>query len=253
MISYLQVGLAFGLLLICALLSWRQGQKLEKDLLVSGARVVVQLLVLGLVLGWLFSHSSIVFSLTAVLVMTVNSALHSSSRVKSKYAGLFLDNFLSTALGLWPVALIGTQLLSNETWWKVETLLPLVGMMLGNTLNGLSMAIDHFTHDVREKKDEVLSWLAIGATVQEATRDLFRKSLRLALTPTINSMLSMGIVSIPGMMTGQLISGVSPVQAAIVQIIMMFLVASGTYFGTSLGLILSRRRLFDKEGRPCYA
>lgn len=246
-------ALAATLMLLCTLVSLKLGHRLERDFLLSTVRVVIQLALLGLILNWLFSHSSIYFSVSAALIMTVNSAIHSSSRIQQKYPGLFLNNLLATALSIWPLAIMGTYLLGNETWWSTRALVPLIGMMLGNTLNGLSMGIDHFTHDVKEKKEEVLSWLAIGATTQEATKNLFRRSLKIAMTPTINSMLSMGLVSIPGMMTGQLLSGTSPVEASVTQMILMFLIASGTYFGTLVGLTLSRRKLFNHEGQLCWS
>jgi putative ABC transport system permease protein len=233
-------------------LALTQGQKLEKDIIMASLRVMIQLVLLGLILGWLFRNTSPVFALIAVLFMTLNSALHSSSRVTFKYPGLFLNNLVSTMLALWPLALLGSRFLNADPWWKMDVLLPLIGMMLGNTLNGLSLGIDHFTQDVREKKEEVFSWLSLGASVKEATRPIFKRSLRLALTPTLNSMLTMGLVSIPGMMTGQLIAGQDPMEAAIIQIIVMFLIASGTYAATFMGLILSQKKLFNERGQLCY-
>ncbi len=250
--SFLPVLLAFFLMLGCVWVSWTQGHRLEKDLLLSSVRVVIQLTLLGLILGWLFRHTSPVFTLAAAVFMTVNSALQSSARIKNKYPGLFLNNLTATMLALWPLAMVGTQLISPGPWWKIDILLPLIGMMLGNTLSGLSMGIDHFTQDIREKKEEVLSWLSLGASVKEATHALFQRSLRLALGSTINSMLSMGLVSIPGMMTGQILAGNTPMEAALTQIIVMFLIASGTYLATFIGLLLSRNKLFNDRGQLCY-
>lgn len=249
--SLLPIFISLCLMGICALVSWHQGHKIEKEIAIASGRVIIQLALLGLILNWLFTHSSPVFTVSVALIMTLNSAIHTSSRIKHKYAGLFLDNLLATALALWPIAFLGTQLLSQEPWWTAQNLLPLLGMMLGNSLNGLSMGIDHFTLDLKEKKEEVLSWLALGATVEEATRRLFQRSLKIALTPIMNSMLSMGIVSIPGMMTGQLLAGSSPLEAAATQIVLMFLIASGTYLGTLMGLRRSRQRLFNRVGQLC--
>ncbi len=252
MMSFINVGIAFALLLGCAFLSYLQNQKLEKDMLLASVRALFQLALLGHILAWIFLHASAYLCLSAALIMTVNSAIHSTSRVKAKYPGLFLDNLLSTAVAIWPLAFIGSYLFEAKVWWQVEIFLPLVGMMLGNTLNGLSMGIDHFTHDVREKKEEVLSWIALGGTTQEATANLFRKSLKISLTPTINSMLSMGVVSIPGTMTGQILGGSTPIEAAKSQMILMLLITCGTYLGTFTGLVLSRKKLFNTMGQPCF-
>jgi putative ABC transport system permease protein len=240
------------LILGCALISWWQGHRLEKDLILSSGRVILQLSLLGVILSWLFQHTSPGFTLLAAAVMTINSALHSSTRVRARYPGIFLDHLMATTIALWPLAFLGAQLVDQNQWWRMEVLLPLIGMMLGNTLNGLSLGIDHFTHEIREKKDEVLTLLSLGATTKESSLSIFRRSLKLSLTPTINSMLSMGIVSIPGMMTGQILAGSSPMEAALTQIIVMFLIATGTYLGTMFGLKLAQRKLFNIEGQPCF-
>ncbi len=246
------VALAFILILGCSILSYFRRHQLEKEFLWSSIRTVLQLILLGYVLTWVFAHSSLLITMALAAVMTFNSALHSSSRVKSKYPGLFLDNLVATALSIWPVAIVGSLILPKENWWQVDVFIPMVGMMLGNTLNGLSMGLDTFVHDVKEKREEVMNWLALGATREESTQTLFRKSLKIALSPSINSMLSMGIVSIPGMMTGQILAGAKPMEAAQAQMVLMMLVTTGTYLGTYVGLVLSRRRLYTKAGHPCF-
>lgn len=244
--------IAFSLVCLCALLSWRLNHGQERDLLKSSLRAILQLGLLGYLLTWIFAHNTLGISLLVALVMTVNSAIHARSRVKSRYRGLLLDNFLATVLSIWPLAFAGSFLLEGRPWWSVEHFLPLTGMLLGNTMNGISMGIDHFTHGIREKREEVLEWLALGANVIESTRDIFRRSLKIALTPIMNSMLTMGIVSIPGTMTGQILGGSSPMVAAFTQVVIALLVAVGVYCGTLLGLVLARNRLFNHRGQPCY-
>lgn len=252
MIGPLQIGLALLLIGACALLSWWKDHRIGRDLLVSTLRTILQLLLLGYVLEWIFAHTSILIVLTAGLFMTINSAIHSTSRVKSRYKGLFLDNLTATVVAIWPLAYLSSFLYVAEPWWKVDHFLPLLGMLLGNTLNSVSMGIDHFTHEVREKKEEVISWLALGATTREATLSVFQRALRISMTPSLNSMVSMGLVSIPGMMTGQILAGASPQAASLAQMLIMILVALGSYLGTLSGLVLSRRRLFNQGGQPCF-
>ncbi len=250
--SYSHIAVAFSLVCLCALLSWKKGHGQEKDLLISSVRAIIQLFLLGYALTWIFAHNTLIVCLLISALMTMNSAIHSRSRVKSRYKGLLLDNLFATVLAIWPMALIGTLLLDQRPWWTVEGFLPLVGILLGNSVNGISMGIDHFTHGIREKKEEVLEWLSLGATKIEATSDIFSRSARIALTPIMNSMSTMGIVSIPGAMTGQILGGSSPLEAAYTQMIIVLHISAGVYIGVVLGLYLARKRLFNERGQPCF-
>ncbi len=247
-----EVTCALILVIVTAALSYRQGHRLHRELTTAAIRIILQLLLLGLILTWVFKHATPLLSLTIGFIMTINSAIHSRARVKSKYPGIFLDHLVATVLSIWPLALIGSNLLHADPWWRLEIFLPLLGLLLGSTLNALSLGVDQFTHEIREKKDEVLSWIALGATTEEATLPLFRRCLKIALSPTLNAMFTMGLVSIPGMMTGQILAGNSPQEAAITQIIFMLLLSMGAYFGTWGGLILARKKLFNTFGQPCF-
>lgn len=249
--NYSHVLIGLFLVLLCALLSRLKGHGQEKDLLVSALRAVIQLAALGYVLTWIFANNTAVICLLISLVMTFNSALHSRSRVKSRYPGLLLDNLLATALSIWPMALVGSLMLGKEEWSSVEIFLPFLGILLGNSVNGISMGIDHFTNGIREKREEVLEWLALGGTKIEATSDIFRRSIRIALTPIMNSMATMGIVSIPGAMTGQIIGGSTPMQAAITQMIIVLLISAAVYIGVVCGLVFARKRLFNDREQLC--
>jgi putative ABC transport system permease protein len=249
--NFLDVVIALALVFLCALLSWWKGHGQEKELLIAAVRSVLQLTFLGYVLTWIFAHNQLIICLVIACVMTFNSSLQSRSRVKGRYPGLLLDNLLATALSIWPMAIVGSVMLGGDKWWSVENFLPFIGVLLGNSVNGISMGIDHFTHGMREKREEVLEWLALGGNKIEATSDIFRRAIRIALTPIMNSMVTMGIVSIPGAMTGQIIGGSSPIEAAITQMIIVLLIAVVVYSGVVMGLVFARKRLFNKRGQLC--
>lgn len=250
--NYSHIAVAFIFVCLCAFLSWKKGHGQEKDLLIGSVRAIFQLFVLGYALTWIFAHNTLIICVLISSLMTMNSAIHSRSRVKSRYKGLLLDNLFATIMAIWPLAFLGSLLLGHTPWWSVEGFLPLVGMLLGNSVNGISMGIDHFTHGIREKREEVLEWLSLGATHIEATSDIFRRSTRIALTPIMNSMATMGIVSIPGAMTGQILGGSTPLEAAYTQIIIVLLISVGVYLGVIVGLFLARKRLFNERGQPCF-
>jgi putative ABC transport system permease protein len=240
------------LILACSLISLVNRHELEKDLVLASVRTIIQLFVLGHILGWIFAQSNLALTLLIAVIMTVNAGYHSRSRIKHTHSGLFLDNLTATAFAIWPLAFLGSMLMEPLRWTDTKVLLPMFGMLLGNTLSAIATGVDQFTFGLHERKDEILSNLALGATVKEATDQQLVRSIRLAMTPTLNSMYTMGLVSIPGMMTGQLLAGITPTNAAIIQIIIMLLIATGTYFGSLMGLKFAKKRLFNQRGQPCF-
>lgn len=252
--TYELTGVAGSLALIglAAIFSWKNNHKIHKELLVGALRNVIQLAVLGYVLTWIFKNASPYLSVVALAIMTVNSAIHSKGRIKSKYQGIFLDQLTASTLSIWPLTIIGTQLLHSTPWWQPQMFLPIAGMLLGNSLNGISVGVNHFTLSLREKKDEVQSLIALGASTKEATSKLIQHSIHLAMTPSMNAMVTMGIVSIPGMMTGQLLAGNDPLEASLIQVIIMMLIVAGTYSGTFIGMKLARKKLINNEGQLCF-
>lgn len=250
--DYLSIAAVLVLVTLTALHSLLKSNGLEREMLYSSGRAIIQLIILGFVLTWIFAHNTAVIAIVAALFMTLNAGIHSRSRVKTRYPGMFLDHLISTVLSIWPLVFIGTQLFRSTPWWSVEQFLPLMGMLLGNTLNGISVGVENYTHVIQEKREEILGHLALGASTDEATKSLFNRSLKLALTPIMNSMLSMGIVSIPGTMTGQILGGSSPLEASQTQLIIALLIIVGCYLGTVMGLNFARKRLFNGRGQPCF-
>jgi putative ABC transport system permease protein len=122
-------------------------------------------------------------------------------------------------------------------------------MILGNTMNGISLGLDRLTQDAAQKRPIIESRLALGQSWQRAISDSRREAIRVGLIPIINAMSAAGIVSLPGMMTGQILAGTPPVEAVKYQILVMFLIAGGTGFGTVVAVSFAARRLFDERQR----
>ena len=120
-------------------------------------------------------------------------------------------------------------------------------MVLGNTLNGISLALDRFLDDLQKQRDLVETRLCLGASAWEASHDLLRSALRTGLIPSINSMAVMGVVSLPGMMTGQILAGVSPGEAVRYQMVIVFMITAAATLGTVIVLLLAFRMLFSSR------
>lgn len=240
----------FGIL--CLSLILRSKEKVvSKEILWASTRTTIQLILLSLALEKIFESTSMIMGLILSLVMTVNSSWQIWLRSKYKNSAIFWNTLFSNTMAIWPLAFLFSIDQGGFEWATPQVILPLLGMLLGNSLNGVSIALENFHKISREKKDEILSYLAMGATESESIHRIFSRSLRAGITPHINSMISMGIVSIPGMMAGQLISKADAINAALIQIKMMFCVCSGTVMSIYIALWLARRKLFLNSGELC--
>ncbi len=251
-LSAFDLSLAAFLLLILALVSFYMSLGLEKRMLINGARMTLQLLLLGMVLKILFAYVNVwgIICMSAVMLLVAGREVQ--ARQKRKVAGLigyligtgamFVSSFSVTLLAL-------TVIIEVEPWYTPQYAIPLLGMLLGNTMNGISLSSDLLTSQLYDQQDVIEQRLLLGQTWQEASIDIRRACMRVGMVPIINSMAAAGIVSLPGMMTGQILGGSSPFDAVKYQILIIFLIAVGTGFGVIFTIWLIGRRLFDQRHR----
>lgn len=248
------IDLSFAALLILALagFSFRLKLGLEKRILISAARTVIQLTLIGFVLKALFSHAQSGWISLMALVMLLAAGYEVTSRQKHKLRGgwgfgvgmvsMFISAFTVTFFAL-------AVIVSPDPWYAPRYAVPLLGMLLGNTMNGVSLSVNHLTQNVRSNRAILETRLALGQTKSEAVADIRRESIRTGLIPIVNAMAAAGVVSLPGMMTGQILAGNLPVDAVKYQILIMFLIAGGTGFGTLAAVWMTSHRLFDDRDR----
>lgn len=249
-ISNLQLALAAGLMLISLLVSWRLRLALERDIAIASVRMTVQLLLVGLILNWVFALNNPLPVIGIGVVMTLLAAHAAARRPKRSYPRLLLDSFVSIMASSFLVTGLALRgILDIQPWFLPQYAVPILGMVLGNSLTGVSLAVDRFTSNLDAGRDEIEGLLAVGATRWEAAHGSRRDALRTGMIPTLNSMAIMGIVSLPGMMTGQILGGASPDTAVRYQIVIMFVIASSTALGCLLSVQLASRRLFDSQHR----
>lgn len=251
--GYLEIGawqLALaGLLIVVnlALSAWlRLG--LTKSLLIASIRMTVQLLLVGLVLGYVFALRRPLPVIGIGLVMTCLAGVASVNRTQRRFAGVYVNNVLSVfAASFLVTGLALTGIINVKPWYSAQYAIPLLGMVLGNILNGTSLALDRFMDGAVRERGLIEANLALGATRWEAAHPLVVQSLRVGMIPTINSMMVMGIVSLPGMMTGQLLAGASPGSAVRYQIVIMFMITAATALGSLAVTLLAFRVVFNRR------
>ena len=140
-------------------------------------------------------------------------------------------------------------IVSPTPWYSPQSAIPLLGMILGNTMTGIAVALERLTDAAWRQRREIEGQLLMGMNWQQSITEARRAAARAGLMPIINTMAASGVVSLPGMMTGQILAGAPPVEAVKYQIMILFLIAVGTGFGVLAALWLASRRLFDERQR----
>jgi len=249
-LSYANVGLAALLLLVNGAASIWLKLGLERRLAVAGLRAVVQLSLLGYILKPVFQWEHWAPVAALGILMTALAARESVRRTGRTYRGIYVASFWALVIGCGGTTLLGTTLVVGvDPWWRPQYLIPLLGMILGNALTGLSIGMDRVLSLLDEQRGRVEGLLALGATWWEAARPIAAESMRVAMIPILNSMSAVGLVTIPGMMTGQILAGGEPEQAARYQMVILFLIAAAVALSSMIAILATLRVAFDSEQR----
>ena len=251
-LDLLDLALPALLLVLNGALSVALRLGLERQLAAAALRMVVQLMLVGYVLAALFALASPVWTAGAALAMVVFAGREIAARqgrpiAKGRSLALGTGCALTAAGSVTALALL-TQL-RPEPWYDPRYALPLLGMVLGNTMTGIALGLDALTTGAVRDRAAVEARLALGATRHEALLPVARAALRTGLMPTVNGMAAAGVVSLPGMMTGQILAGVEPTEAVKYQLSVMFLIAGGTGLGTVAAVFGGVHLLTDERHR----
>lgn len=251
-LSSWDLALASTLVLLLALISWRMRFGISRQLLVSALRTTVQLTLIGFVLKLLFDNATLLWVMLLASLMLLVAGREVMARQERRFSGLwgygvgtlsmFISSFAVTVLAL-------ALLIQPDPWYLPQYAIPLLGMLLGNTMNGIALGLDRLTTAAWQQRQIIEARLMLGQSATEAIADIRRESMRVGLVPIVNAMAAAGVISLPGMMTGQILAGAPPLEAVKYQILIMFLIAAGTGFGTLGAVWLGSRRLFDERER----
>ena len=240
-----QLALALVFILAAGAASLYHGLKLERDLLVGALRTFVQLFLLGYILRYIFHLNSVWPVLAVFFFMIVFATRIIRGRVKEKQISFFWPILISMVISYSLVSILVTGVVVGaRPWWKPQYFIPLAGMLIGNSMNAVAISLDRLLGELRKRCQEVEMMLCLGADYQEASKDMVRTAMRAGMIPSINSMMAVGVVFIPGMMTGQILAGADPVLAIRYQIVVMIMLVGSTAIVSLLAVLLVRRLCF---------
>ncbi len=240
------------MLLLVAYLSKRSHAGLERKILYLAVRSSLQLLAVGLVLQTLFSHADLIWVGLLSMLMVLLAGREIQQRQQRRLVGgwgyftatsaMFLSSMVTSLFAL-------LVIIEYDPWYHPQYAIPLLGMLLGNTMNGIALGMDRLTSSVCEQQKIIEAKLAMGFSSERAIETLRDDAVRTGMVPILNAMAAAGVISLPGMMTGQILAGAPPIEAVKYQILILFLIAGGTGLGVMTAITLSARRFFDTRER----
>ncbi len=234
-LSLLQLVWALGMMAIAVGLSAWQQLGLEWNLAIATGRTVMQLLVVGYILAVVFAFRDPWTVLAVLAVMLSIATIVARNRISKKIPQLLPlvggSILIGTALTL---AYTNLLVLQPRTWYEPQYVIPLAGIVLGNAMNAAAIAGERLVSTLNNSQLEIETHLSLGATPQQAVAQYRKDAIKAGLIPTVNTMMVVGIVTLPGIMTGQLLSGADPLLAAAYQMLIMFMLAFATLVTTLL-------------------
>ncbi|HDI5066338.1 TPA: iron export ABC transporter permease subunit FetB [Staphylococcus aureus] len=241
--SNMALGLTALLLVIPIIISYKEGLHIIKDLIVATVRAVVQLIILGFLLHYIFKINDKWLLVLCVFVIIVNASWNTISRSSPVMHHVFLISFVAIFVGT-ALPLAGT-IATGAIQFTANEVIPIGGMLANNGLIAINLAYQNLDRAFVQDGTNIESKLSLAATPKLASKGAIRESIRLAIVPTIDSVKTYGLVSIPGMMTGLIIGGVPPLQAIKFQLLVVFIHTTATIMSALIATYLSYGQFFN--------
>lgn len=248
-IGYVELLASALLMMVAGLVSWKLKLGQAKNIAISTVRAFLQLLAMGFLLVYLFEYQTWWLVCLVVVAMTLAATQIAVSRVKQAAKGLWLDTFLSIFVSSIVIALIVVEcIIHADPWYSAKELVPISGMIIGNTLSSAAVAIERLFSSMDSRSAEMYTMVALGATPREAAFPSIKAAIGAGMTPELAKLSAAGIVQIPGMMSGQILAGADPVIAAKYQIVVLLMLSAATTIAIVLICFLAYKRRFAPEG-----
>ena len=252
LLSPADIAIGAVLIVLDGILSVALRLGLHRQLGIAACRMAVQLVLIGFILRAVFAIASPLLTLGVIVAMVAIAGREVAARPEQR-----LGRFGNYAVGATAVSFATalTAILALATairpspWYDPHYALPLAGIILGNVLSGASLALDSMLSGVVRERAAIEARLALGHSFHRAIGGLTRTSIRRALLPIINQMSAAGIITLPGIMTGQILAGMDPLEAAKYQILLMFLLSGGSALAAGATVYLAAARLTDGRQR----
>ena len=246
-LSIFQFSLIYLLLIIVLIIMKKSKVNQTKLLLVASLRMTIQLVIVGYILQYIFSNPNPLFTVIFLIIMitfSINRVIKSRQDLNLNFkiaigtslafSGLFILIFFVTVV-------------VRKSIFNPQYTIPLAGMIIGNAMTGVNIAIKTFMDNISHEKNKINTLINLGVEPKDILKPFANDALETALIPTMNSMLGMGIIFLPGMMTGQMLSGTLPTTAIMYQISIMIAICTSVCLTVFLSLNLGYKSLYNNK------
>ena len=247
-----QFAIVYLLLLIVLAIMKKSRISQTKLLIVASIRMTVQLVLAGLVLTYILKNPHPVFTLLYLAAMVAFAILRVLSRNKTINSRFKLAIALSLAGAGLSIVIFFVGVIVGMDIFNPQYTIPISGMIMGNAMTGVSLGMKTFTETLKTQRSQIETLLNIGAAPKKILVPFVNSALETALLPTLNSMLGMGIISLPGMMTGQILSGTLPMTAILYQIAIMVAICTVVCLSVFCSLYFGYRTLYNKRNQIIF-
>lgn len=248
-LSIINLAIAYVFVLVLLVIFKARDIRREKMIIIATTRMTIQLTIMGYILMYIFKNPSWWLTLITLSVMIGFAIYNALKRVKSELskelkqlmAASMIIGYLVTA------SVFMLLVLQVRPWFNPQYFIPISGMIIGNAMTGIALGANRLCANMRDHREQIENSLMLGATPKMASHEDVNDAFDSAILPTMNNMMTMGIVSLPGMMTGQMLSGIFPLTAIKYQIGIMLAILGCTAITVVLFVSLGYRTFFNKS------
>ncbi len=251
-ISYLGIFYLVLLIIPTLYINYTLSVKMNKKIIISVVRMIVQLSLVGLYLQYIFDLNNQMLNIMYILIMMLVASISITNSTPLKRKKLYFPIFISMVIpNLFMVLFFNKMVINLNNIFDARYIITIGGMLLGNVLSGDIVGLNSFFKDIEDNKKIINYDLALGASLNQAIKPYVKNSLTSSITPTVSSMATIGLVSLPGMMTGQILGGSVPLEAIMYQIAIMIAIYVTRYFNILSSIYISNKYIFDNRGQMC--
>ncbi len=233
---------------IVMLISSLNHLKLSKEIFIGTLRSFFQLFLMGFVLKYTFQHSHWYYTFSLLIMMILFATYEAYKRIKIKNYQLFQYILFALTIGsLIPLSVIFYLVIKIKPWYNIQFIIPISGMIVANSMTALSLGLRNFLQEIETNRLLIETKLSLGATSKNSIKPIFQKSYYNGILPSINSLMVLGIAKLPGMMTGQILAGVSPLESVKYQLMIMYMISFSTALSLLILLELSKKIVFNQR------
>lgn len=244
MVSNLSLVLAFALVLVSIAISAKEKLGLTKDILTSVFRAIIQLVIIGFVLKFIFHVDQLWLTIVSTLVIIFNASWNANKRDPNPHCSLW-NSIIAEAIGTYVT--LGLLIFSGVIKPIPMQVISITGMIAGNEMVAIGLCYKALHDSFNDLHQQVLEKLALGSDIKLASMPILRRSIKTAMQPTIDSAKTVGLVNLPGMMSGLIFAGINPVYAIKYQIMITFMLLSATSLGAAISGYLAYKNYFNEQ------